>query len=117
MSCHHVFHLPQTGDNLGCISLETKTHKPHVFSHLGWHLENLEISGDPEALPAAGHPAAPVAYMVSDMYSPGAVLDYPKGGMGAAQTRRDMMRHAGNPGPGENKLCLEALGHEFGDLG
>ena len=74
----------------------------------------LGESGDPEALPAAGHPSAPVAYMVSDMYSPGAVLDYPKGGMGAAQTRRDMMRHAGNPGPGENKLCLEALGHEFG---
>lgn len=36
-----------------------------------------------QALPAAGHPSAPVAYMVSDMYSSGAVLDYPKGGMGA----------------------------------
>eukprot|EP00931_Biecheleriopsis_adriatica_P008269 TRINITY_DN109483_c0_g1_i1.p1 TRINITY_DN109483_c0_g1~~TRINITY_DN109483_c0_g1_i1.p1 ORF type:complete len:597 (+),score=88.93 TRINITY_DN109483_c0_g1_i1:18-1808(+) len=35
-----------------------------------------------QALPADSHPSAPVAYMLSDMHQQGAVLDYPKGGMG-----------------------------------
>lgn len=35
-----------------------------------------------QALPATTHPTAPVAYMLSDMHTEGAVLDYPSGGMG-----------------------------------
>ncbi|CAE6936307.1 CRTISO [Symbiodinium natans] len=50
-----------------------------------------------QALPADTHPSAPVAYMISDMYEPGAFLDYPRGGMGAliSALERGVTKHRG----------------------
>lgn len=71
-----------------------------------------------QALPAARHQAAPVAFMMEHLYTPGRVLDYPKGGVGAlvAALVRGVEKHGGEVrlrSPVE-EILLDTAGHANG---